>query len=102
MTRPRRFHLADHPMLKFTPQPPLPSSPGTGPFVQTITLTDGNTTIGLARWHTSSSTTEGVVQLLDLYVEPPHQRKGHGGRLFKEVMGQSASYFKLHRCKLRR
>lgn len=89
-------------MLKFTAQPAIPSSPGSSPFVQTITLADGNTIIGLARWHTSSSTAEGVVQLLDLYVEPPHQRKGHGGKLFKEVIAQSSSYFKLHRSKLRR
>jgi GNAT superfamily N-acetyltransferase len=89
-------------MMKFTLHPPILPSPGSGPFVQTITLADGGTTIGLARWHTSSDTAEGVVQLLDLYVEPPHQRKGHGGKLFKELVAQSSSYFKLHRSRLRR
>jgi GNAT superfamily N-acetyltransferase len=89
-------------MLKMTTTPPLPGAATGGSFVQTVTLSDGPTVIGLARWHTSSSMSEGVVQLLDLYVHPPHQRKGHGGRLLKEVFAQAAAYFKLHRGKLRR
>jgi GNAT superfamily N-acetyltransferase len=89
-------------MLKLTVQPSIASVPAAVPFVQSITLADGPTKIGLARWHTASSTAEGVVQLLDLYVEPPHQRQGHGGRLFDEVIAQSAAYFKRHRTDLRR
>jgi GNAT superfamily N-acetyltransferase len=89
-------------MLKLTANPRLPPAPKPGPFVQTITLADGPAPIGLARWHTTASTAEGVVQLLDLYVESPHQRHGHGGRLFKELIAQSTAYFKLHRAKLRR
>src|SRR5688500_4392649 len=89
-------------MLKLTAHPPIPSAPSPGPFVQTLTLADGPTPIGLARGHTTASAAEGVVQLLDLYVQPPHQRQGHGGRLFKELIAQSTAYFKLHRSRLRR
>ena len=89
-------------MLKTIVTPPLPAAATAGPFVQTLTLANGPTVIGMTRWHTSASVAEGVVQLLDLYVQAPHQRKGHGGRLFKEVVAQATAYFKLHRGKLRR
>ena len=89
-------------MLKLTAYPPIPPTPGSGAFVQTITLADGNATVGIARWHTSSSTAEGVVQILDIHIHPPHQRKGHGARLLKEVVAQATAYFKLHRSRLRR
>jgi GNAT superfamily N-acetyltransferase len=89
-------------MMKLTVLPPVPPTPVAGAFVQTITLTEGTKAIGIARWHTSASTAEGVVQLLDIHVDPPHRRQGHGGRLFKEVIAQATSYFKTHRAKLRR
>ena len=78
-------------MLKTIVTPPLPAAATAGPFVQTLTLANGPTVIGMTRWHTSASVAEGVVQLLDLYVQAPHQRKGHGGRLFKEVVAQATA-----------
>lgn len=89
-------------MTKLTAHPPLPPTPGAGSFVQAITLADGSTSIGMARWHTSSGAAEGVAQLLDLRIEPAHQRKGHGGRLLKEVIAQAGEHFQLHRTRLRR
>ncbi len=89
-------------MLTISATPPLPRQADACPFLQSLTLADGPARIALARWHATSSAAEGVVQLLDLYVEPPHQRRGHGARLLREVIEQATAYFMLHGTKLRR
>jgi GNAT superfamily N-acetyltransferase len=89
-------------MIELVARPPVPSTPVLWGFVQTVALTKGAKTIGVARWHASGSAAEGVVQLLDLYVELPYQRQGNGARLFKEVVAQASRYFKTNRSRLRR
>ncbi|HEX8339318.1 MAG TPA: GNAT family N-acetyltransferase [Tepidisphaeraceae bacterium] len=62
------------------------------PFVQQMQYKIDGKTIALARWHAPASD-DGVVQLIDLYVEPAHQRQGHGSMMLRTVYKQSIALF---------
>lgn len=83
--------------------PPLPpTAAGSGPFVQSLRLMEGKIVIAAARWHSGTTTSQGVVQIIDLAVAPEHQRKGHGARILKECYRQATDFYKARKAKLRR
>ena len=62
------------------------------PFLQQLQYKVDGKTIALARWHAPASD-DGVVQLLDLYVNPEHQRQGLGSMLLRTVYTQAITFF---------
>jgi GNAT superfamily N-acetyltransferase len=92
-------------MLTFKPTPEIPSTKTTGVFVQTIELMDDTQTLGQtlgrAIW-AATEPTQGVVQILELWIDPTVRRAGHGRRLFRAVIEQARSYHKIRRENLRR
>ena len=89
-------------MPDFSFDPALPASAAQDGFVQTITLRQGEQTLGFARWHAPCDTAQGVIQLLDLFIHPPHRRSGHGGRLLRAVIEQVTRHQRLRKHPLRR
>ncbi len=79
---------------------PVPSKPAL-PFVQTLVLTDGRRTLGSATW-VAPDTDDGVVQILDIRIDPLHQRQGHGTILLRAVYEQAHKLFKAVDVKPRR
>ena len=79
-------------------------SPAAGakpPFTQQITLELNGKTIGRARWFAPDSS-DGVMQILDLSIDPLHQRQGHGSALLKQVYDQALAFFRAADLKPRR
>lgn len=96
-------------MIEFRFEPALPplakSSPAGTPtvaFSQSITMIDGEQTLGVARWHSPADAQAGLVQVLDLTVAPSHQRKGNARRLLDTVIEQSRELHRRRKAKLRR
>lgn len=79
----------------------LPPSASTGSFLQTLRLIDGKRTLGVARWHVDDAR-DGVVQLLELSIDPANRRCGHGRSLFEAVLAQAAEFHRARRIPLRR
>lgn len=71
-----------------------------GPFIQTIELFDGDKPIASASWFTTGN--DGVVQLLDLRVIAPLQRRGVGRSVFRQVQREAQTFFKSRGTPLRR
>ncbi|MEM8874509.1 MAG: GNAT family N-acetyltransferase [Planctomycetota bacterium] len=61
-----------------------------GPFTQELRIADGKRTIGSVRWHTVGS--DGVAQLLDLFVREPDRRQGHAKSLLTAAEKQIGKY----------
>jgi ribosomal protein S18 acetylase RimI-like enzyme len=59
------------------------------PFFQHITARQGTTPIGQATWTSPGQDGQGAVQMLELFIEPPHRRKGHGRQLLRELIHQA-------------
>lgn len=87
-------------MLDFTRHPAVAAQDTRDElFTQTVTLRDGDASIGLARW---AAGPEGVVQLLCLQVDKSHRRQGHGRRLLNEVIRQARQLYAPRPAGLRR
>jgi GNAT superfamily N-acetyltransferase len=88
---------------QFTHLPPLPRAIDARitSFLQRIELRDGRITVGHAAWHLTDLD-EGVVQLVDLTIEPKLQRRGHAGAMLNEAIAQATALCKLKRVPLRR
>lgn len=78
--------------------PPLPRT-ATGEFFQTLRITRGEDELARARWHITG---EGVVQLVELLVHPPHRRKGYAKQLLASVIQQATAHHVARRKRLRR
>ena len=63
------------------------------PMTQRLTLTLDGRVIAHARWHATASD-DGVFQIADLFVDPLHQRKGHGSRLLREMYEHAIATFR--------
>jgi GNAT superfamily N-acetyltransferase len=87
-------------MSELIHQPLLPAQPAGEPFTQTITLREGQTTLGTAVWNCSGST-DGVVQLVSLFVASPMRRHGHATRLLDAIIREARDYMKRRGLKLR-
>ena len=86
---------------RFVHAPPPPAKP-VATFLQRIELRDArDQPIGAAVWHLSS-VDEGVVQLVELTIEPKLRRHGHAGALLNEAIAQAKSVCRLKRLPLRR
>jgi GNAT superfamily N-acetyltransferase len=88
-------------MLSFDLNPSLPSGKTSGVFVQTIQLRDGDRLLGRAMW-TTGDPSQGVVQILELWVEPTVRRSGHARRLFRELINQAREFHKPRKQIVRR
>ncbi len=81
-------------------QPPLPAKPTDEPFTQTVTLFQGDVPIATAVWNCSGST-DGVVQLVSLRVEPAARRQRQASRLLEAVIKEARTYFQRRGLTLR-
>jgi GNAT superfamily N-acetyltransferase len=92
-------------MQEFQCDPPVPAKRIETPFTQKIVLRDGSRELGRelgrAIWH-ATSPSEGVIQLLDLWIDPSVRRAGHGGRLLQAVVDQARALHQLQKQPLRR
>jgi ribosomal protein S18 acetylase RimI-like enzyme len=90
--------------MTFKHEPPLPSSLPRAEregFLQTIQIPGGSDVLATACWHAPSGR-EGVVQLIELSVDPAQRRQGLGTALLREVMQQATALHKAKRIRLRR
>ena len=91
-------------MPNFRHEPELPSSGSAierDGFSQTIQLRDGDKTLATALWYAPAGQ-QGVVQLIELTVDPSHCRHGLGSSLLREVIQQAISLHNLRKRRLRR
>jgi GNAT superfamily N-acetyltransferase len=91
---------ADAKRPQFTYNPPIPSIVAL-PFIQEVRLMRDGKAIVTARWHAPESS-DGIVQLLDLHVDPDYQRQGNGSAMLREVYRQAGLLFKELEVKPRR
>jgi GNAT superfamily N-acetyltransferase len=80
-------------MIRFDIDPPLSSKPGKGAFVQKITMMDDDQQLGRACWHAAEES-DGIAQILELWIDPKVHRSGHGRRLLHALVDQ---FRELHR-----
>ena len=88
-------------MLEIICDPPARSK-GVERFLQTVRMIDGEELIAHARWQASSDSSEGVAQLLELWVSPGRRRQGFGRKLMDAVTAQAADHFRSRKSALRR
>lgn len=86
-------------MISF--DPPLSKAAPPGPFMQALHLSEGAEPVGAARWH-CPSVHQGIIQILELGVNPAYRRRGHAGRLVKEVFAQARAHHRNSGARLRR
>jgi ribosomal protein S18 acetylase RimI-like enzyme len=79
---------------------PIPARPVL-PFVQTLSLTDNRRSIGSVTWY-APATDDGVVQILNIQIDPLHQRQGHGSTLIRAAYEQAHRLFAAIEIKPRR
>ena len=71
-------------------------------LLQRIELRDAQgQLIGAAAWHLNC-VDEGVVQLVELTIDPKLRRQGHAGALLNETIAQARSVCRMKRVPLRR
>ena len=87
-------------MISTLCDPPLPTKT-TGLFVQTIQLLDGDRQLARAIW-SATNPEHGVIQVLELWVDPAIRRRGHGRQLFRELIAQSRQFHKSQKQVVRR
>lgn len=87
------------PTLRIAP-PASPKSPD--PFIQHIELVENEKPIAQAHWTTTDDPAQGIVQILELTVQPPHRRQGHAKRLMDALTQQAREHFKSRRQSLKR
>ncbi|HEY0008181.1 MAG TPA: GNAT family N-acetyltransferase [Tepidisphaeraceae bacterium] len=71
------------------------------PFVQVLRLTVDAKPVGLLTWHAPLGA-DGVVQVLDIQIDPLHQRKGYGSQLLRECYKQAITLLLSQSIKPRR
>jgi ribosomal protein S18 acetylase RimI-like enzyme len=81
--------------------PSLPTTKTADVFVQTIQLLDGDRQLGRAIW-TGTHPQDGVVQIVELWIDPAVRRRGHGRQLFRELISQARQFHQPHKQILRR
>lgn len=70
-------------------------------LLQTIRMAEAGRSIGLTRWHSPADSGDGVVQILDFVIEPPHRRQGYGKRLLAATVQQWIAYQRARQLPLR-
>jgi GNAT superfamily N-acetyltransferase len=81
---------------------PAPPAKPVATLLQRIELRNAQgQLIGAAVWHLNS-VDEGVVQLVDLAIDPKLRRQGHAGALLNETIAQARSVCRMKRVPLRR
>ena len=88
-------------MIAFLNEPSITTAKPNALFTQTIQMRDDKRVLGKAAWNTTSSG-EGVVQVLELWIDPAIRRAGHGKRLMSQLIEQARALHKSHNQKLRR
>jgi GNAT superfamily N-acetyltransferase len=88
-------------MLTFQPNPEIPATKTTGVFVQAVKMMDDNRTLGRAIW-AAADPSQGVIQLVEFWIDPAIRRSGYGRRLMRGLIDQARSYHKLRKENLRR
>jgi ribosomal protein S18 acetylase RimI-like enzyme len=81
--------------------PPIPSKKPDHLFAQTIQMKDGDRLIGQASW-SAAAPSQGIVQILELWIDPKTRRAGHGKRLMRTLLEQARLLHKLRDEPLRR
>lgn len=87
-------------MIEVVTEPQLPLKPQAEPILQAVRLVDNAATIATAWWHATGGT-DGVIQIVDMYVAPAYRGKGVGGQLLDAVIAQAGEYYKRRRIKFR-
>jgi ribosomal protein S18 acetylase RimI-like enzyme len=87
-------------MQSFESTPPI-TIKTTGTFVQTIQLKDGDHQLGRAIW-TAADPSQGVIQILELWVDPKARRAGHATQLYHQLIANAREFHKLRKEPLRR
>lgn len=72
---------------------PIPRKKPGLPFIQKLTLVRNRHTIGRLIWY-APDTNDGVMQILDIRVEPAYQRQNHGSALLRAAYEQAFALFK--------
>ncbi len=90
----------ERPRAKLTVVNKIPAKPAL-PFIQELRLLDGKAVVATARWHAPLGE-DGVVQILDLSVDPLHQRAGHGSAIMRAIYDQARTLFTSLEIKPRR
>ena len=93
--------VSDDPMPDFAHQPLVPAVASPGGFVQQITLNEGRLPVGRIVWFLPAHD-DGVMQILELQVDPAHRRQGHASRLLDEAIAQARLLCKRRGIHLRR
>jgi len=106
--------MQDEPaMIEFRCDPPTPSKPVGHAFVQTIRMLDGGNEfggelggtlggeLGRATW-SSTDPSQGVAQILDLWIDPSIRRSGNGKRLLSALVKEAELFNKVREQPLRR
>jgi len=88
-------------MIEFHCDPPILTKKTERPFTQTITLRDGDREIGRAAWN-ATFPNEGIVQILELAIDPKFRRAGHGRQLLHELIAQARILHQHRKQNLRR
>ncbi len=81
--------------------PPVPPTPNDRAFTQTVYLRSSDRVIGQAVW-AATVPTQGIIQILELWIEPGLRRSGHGRRLMRAVVEQARLLHQLRGEPLRR
>ncbi len=86
-------------MTRVEADPPTRPAGAPLPFVQRLQMTDDVEPIGHATWTTGG---DGIVQLLELSIQPHHRRRGLGRHLFRSVADHAKTYHRSASVPLRR
>ena len=88
-------------MIAYQNDPPVISAKPDALFTQVIQMRDDKRVLGKAAWNITSPS-EGVVQILELWIDPSIRRAGHGRRLIGQIIAQARELHKAHKQPLRR
>ena len=88
-------------MIEYHTQPPIPTRKIEHSFTQTLEMRDGTRTLGRAVWNVADGS-EGVIQILELWIDPAVRRAGHGRQLLHATVEQARLMHKVRKQNLRR
>jgi GNAT superfamily N-acetyltransferase len=88
-------------MPDFVHQPIVPVAPTSAGFVQQITLNESRLPVGRITWFMPAND-DGVMQVLEMQIDPAHRRRGHASRLLGEAVAQARLLCKHRGIQLRR
>jgi GNAT superfamily N-acetyltransferase len=81
--------------------PPVPPKIADRLFTQTILLKDENRALGRAVW-SATAPTQGVVQILEFWIDPSFRRRGNGRRMMRGLIEQARILHNIRKEPLRR